>query len=536
MLPHRARAFHSSAGIAREALRRGANHQNDKKIFQYSLKQEKDTAYIKLANQNVLRSPADAFALLHDVERRFGPIQEYVFQRDADQRTRYQTILNVVFKNPASYESLPLEATVFQLERPPVISDVSGGIGLGTLLPFLSTEKRVSEDGTQPASTTPPGSDTLPRFGNEQDIPVTNDVTKVLKYSIQRSGKSRSNNYRSLSAFFKTATDVPTRTARSFVSWGGFAPLKPISAETRLRISDIFEPSSVDKLPMRCALRRYSEMSNVDNPWETTPENEARKTQLADSDPFADSIEQVVDTSASRRSSHTLPPESSPSSSRPSLEEGNAASSSTSEESVLSPPTSPTSSWDELVAASVSADFPPANDKEGKPSASASVSDTTLRTSIPKDFTEDQTPAAEMQAQVTPTPSPETDARWTSVPKTIAEAEALVAKMHLQAKTIERKKTKEQRHKKLRETDTYPNLSNKNKTRSAAPPPSKQSKGQQTQTKPRESDAGKGAELQKETDSRKAAETRKEADSRKADPEQSKTIGQRVSGFFSNLF
>lgn len=52
------------------------------KVFRYKQNAELNTAFIRVGgSQDIIRSPANAFALIRDVERRFGPVQEFQFQR-----------------------------------------------------------------------------------------------------------------------------------------------------------------------------------------------------------------------------------------------------------------------------------------------------------------------------------------------------------------------------------------------------------------------------------------------------------------------
>ncbi|KAG6902778.1 hypothetical protein C0995_011926 [Termitomyces sp. Mi166 len=380
-------------------------------IFRHVLDAEPRTAMIKIGgNQTFLRSPADALALIRDVERRFGPLQEYKFRRDYDQNTRYQVFVKVAFKDPATHQILPTEFTEFKFECPSTDCDQPGGVGLEDLKPFLQQTS---------------SGHAVPQSSESEDSPPG---VKTATYQLTASPDPLIS-----SSMYTKAPDVSHTSARRFLEWGGFHSPKPISSETDLRIESVFRPTSIDHFRMRCALRRYSEMLNVPNPYELAPGWELEATP-PEEDPLQ--VPEASPTSTLLSSSDAPTPNHPPPSS-------------------AAPTTSTSSTQPEPDTSSLS------------PTTESSPTVESLPPS-------DQEPVATSPASSS-SPIPATPARpsTTTSPESVAKAEVIATKMHQQAKSMNRAKVKKEQRMKQREANPLPDLSKKKK------PVTKGSKAQQ---------------------------------------------------------
>ncbi|KAG6885389.1 hypothetical protein C0993_002352 [Termitomyces sp. T159_Od127] len=479
MLPLRthARAFHYRPPPSKKAVAKPS------KVFLHKLNVERNTAFIRVGGSyDFLRSPAEAFALLRDVERRFGPIQEFHFNRDYDQNTRYQSLVFVSFKDPASYQRLPSESMEFAFKRPSSNPHQPGGIGLEDLKPFLEP---------QPLS---------------------------------------------------EMADVSSRTAQLFLGWGGFHSLKPISTEADLQIENAFGLTSTDNFRMRCALRRYSEMISVPNPFEVVPGQEIETTlqeqeqevpQVPDleSTPqdstVSDDVQvqtQTPDVTTSKDTPTVHPPSSTPSTPTPStLQQPDTTSPSTLESSL--PSAQRKTSAKEPVATSASASTPPSASASPPPSASASPPPSTSPASprpstSPASSRPSASPASPRPstspASASPSASPTSSSLSTpaqpstNLPQSVAQADAIATKMQKQAKSMNRAKNKKEERKKERDANPLPDLSKK----------------KPAQKNPAQSSAKAGNKKARQTTNTK----------QKVVEEKPKTVREKISSFFSSFF
>ncbi|KNZ74910.1 hypothetical protein J132_05909 [Termitomyces sp. J132] len=398
-----ARAFHSRPAAVKKIVAKPS------KIFLHKLNADPDTAFIKIGGKHeFLKSPAEALALIRDVERRFGSVQTFQFRRDSDRETCYQAFVHVAFKDPAVYQRLPTKPTEFTFKPPSVESNRPGGVGLEDLKPFLETQlpEQTSDFSQSPE--------------NEESTPG-----EMISYTVTGS----KDNLILPSMYTKTA-DVSSKNARHFLEWGGFHSLKPISSETELRIENVFRPNSIDHFRMRCVLRRYSKENDLPNPYEALPGQEL-ETALQKHESF----EASDPVSASQDS--TMPSDA--------VTLDLSASSSSLNAPQLDPPFSTTSTMS-TSSTSPKPDTTPPSDKT---------------TPSPKLKSPSPQPEASAQESVitSPSPVPSSSPTQSSETSTIDDIYALAAKMRKQAKSLKKaNKKKEQRRKKM-EANPLPHLS-----------------------------------------------------------------------------
>jgi hypothetical protein len=94
-------------------------------------------------------SPVAALAIIRAVERRFGKVAEYRFNRDSETSSRFQVLGYLAFKDPASYDLLPPSGPAMLRATVPAssIASAPGGVGLGDLLPYLNHDPQEDDDG-----------------------------------------------------------------------------------------------------------------------------------------------------------------------------------------------------------------------------------------------------------------------------------------------------------------------------------------------------------------------------------------------------
>ncbi|KAF8484085.1 hypothetical protein JB92DRAFT_3131939 [Gautieria morchelliformis] len=83
-----------------------------------------------------------AFAIVRDIERRFGKIQEFVVLRDPDVLSSCAPFLHATFTREEDAAAIPLDGKVIQVVAPNVDEKREGGIGLDDLHVYLNPETR----------------------------------------------------------------------------------------------------------------------------------------------------------------------------------------------------------------------------------------------------------------------------------------------------------------------------------------------------------------------------------------------------------
>ncbi|KAG6857176.1 hypothetical protein H0H87_008241 [Tephrocybe sp. NHM501043] len=255
--------------------------------------------------------------------------------------------------------------------------------------------------------------------------------------------------------FGRAAVESSNSTAASFLRWGGFHKIKPIRTDTSLDIKNAFRPTEIDQYRMRSALRQYSKQLRTHNPYEVTPGKESEWKEWEPLPGFGPTSE---------------------------------------------PEAAPPDEWEPLPGhGSVPQDTPMPSQLSQTPSpplsskaAPTGPTSTTPSTSKP---------------QTSPTPS-QTSPEVPSPVDPVAAAQAIALKMDSQAKSIERRKAKQDKYRReLKEGGSIPDIVKKHKEK----PSMKALRAQVLKER-----LAKNVERQQ-------AET-------------PKTIKERVSGFFSGLF
>ncbi|KAF8891788.1 hypothetical protein BD779DRAFT_1468710 [Infundibulicybe gibba] len=230
------------------------------------------SAYVR--TWTFVESPADAFALIRGIEKKYGPIAEYRFYRDCEVNTAYQLVMHLTFVNESSYYKIPADADVLHIPAPPTHSK-PGGIGLADIVDLLPRRSAPSTSLDAP----------IPKFGS-----VMQNVLSDPAPGAPRTIDCRIQRYES--GFYTPPALPPSGpprrirddTARQLVNWGGFHSFPPIPRDTPLP-SDILFPSSasspaaeekggegaLEHVRMRRALRRASEFLGMPNPYELAP-------------------------------------------------------------------------------------------------------------------------------------------------------------------------------------------------------------------------------------------------------------------------
>ncbi|GLB37720.1 hypothetical protein LshimejAT787_0407710 [Lyophyllum shimeji] len=247
-----ARASRNSRRLTGRTRSRGGGPQSE----------EPDSAFLR--GNKFLRSAADALAVIRAVERKYGAVREYRFQKDFELPTHYQHIISVAFRDPKAYERIPVETETFSVTLPGTTHDRPGGVGLDELEPVLQSADYVESS--------------LPSFGNIMDD-IDNGAEgegEEVTFTISRADL---NWY--TPATFPGSLPASESLSRCFIRWGGFHELQPISAETPISKADIFRPSTIDSPCMRLALRRHSETLRIPNPYEALSTTASDSSQPA---------------------------------------------------------------------------------------------------------------------------------------------------------------------------------------------------------------------------------------------------------------
>ncbi|KAJ7794301.1 hypothetical protein B0H14DRAFT_2923502 [Mycena olivaceomarginata] len=191
---------------------------------------------LKLRTMQHITSPLDAIAMVRAVERRFGRVAVYQFNRDAEIPSRYQFVAYLSFWDPESYSRVPPNALVSVKLPPENPSIISGGPGLADITPYLDSKDL---DPTAEAVA-------------ESEQPATlADGSRIVQFRLET----------------YTARIRPGRLHLSlmsnFVRWGGFAPKESLpEPPTITRSHMLFGGATVDNPRMRHQLMQWSVVRN----------------------------------------------------------------------------------------------------------------------------------------------------------------------------------------------------------------------------------------------------------------------------------
>ncbi|KAG6828529.1 hypothetical protein H0H92_007657 [Tricholoma furcatifolium] len=439
MLLHRTRQFHSSAlsAAVNASTRRAVK--NPYTLSQVRLDSEPCSAHVKINEKAFtgLRSPADAFALIRDIERRYGAVREYNIPKDFELDTAFAPFAFVVFKDPGSLKRLTETAT-HSFVRPSVDHDRPGGVSLDELEPLLKPNDFEKQE---PSSS-------LPRF-DDSETSSESDSKDTISYTIQPANSNT----------FTKSTSKPLpltySASENFLRWGGFHARKPIPPQTPLRLESVFSESDIDQFRMRAALRLHSKQLNVPNPYDAYPKQDSSAVSM-EWEPLPGHESALKDT--------PIPSDIPVQSQEPQKPEE-------------SKPVPPAPSTPSPVSTT-----PPAPSVQATPQTSASNVK-----SVPP-----------------------------VVPESVTTAQAVADKMHAQAKSMTRKKLKEEQRRKQMRTNPLPDLSQKRE---------KTTKKVQAQVQPKPTPI---------TDLRnKSKQARQTKDAKQAT--EPATLKDKISGFFSDF-
>ncbi|KAJ7686509.1 hypothetical protein B0H17DRAFT_1332747 [Mycena rosella] len=319
-----------------------------------------------------ITSPLDALAIVRTVERRFGRVAEYRFQRDMEVTSRYQYLVNIAFWDPAAYSRVPKGPIVLQTALSPDNPNLlPGGVGLADVAPFLEAKDWTDNDLTE----------------EFKDQPLQ-DGSRIIQFRVEHFNR-----------FQKDSVAPPEYVQRfdyslssSFVRWGGFAPIQPIENPVISQSELVFGNANVDHPHMRHVVKLMSSRHALKDPYQTS------RTR----------------TSAPSRSSKPARAAAPPASDAPELLL----------DSIISPPITSLPAAPAIPPSQPQATETTAEVQPIQPQMQAEATQSTLQAEVTAERVEGQPPAAEATAEVQPAQAP-TQAEATQSPlqaKVMAEA------------------------------------------------------------------------------------------------------------------
>ncbi|TDL20097.1 hypothetical protein BD410DRAFT_829977 [Rickenella mellea] len=149
-----------------------------------------------------VQTMAHAFAIVREVEKRFGPLKDFRFVRDLDSKLQYQPYFFVEVESPEVLKEI-VDNYVIEVPIPQLDPFKPGGVGLSDIQPYLLPRHENAPEGA---------SGQKDRQGSRRD--------EVMHVALVRSAIKRT--------FVDRHRDVIPRPsqknfAQAFVSWGGFA-------------------------------------------------------------------------------------------------------------------------------------------------------------------------------------------------------------------------------------------------------------------------------------------------------------------------
>ncbi|KAF5355139.1 hypothetical protein D9756_005458 [Leucocoprinus leucothites] len=201
---------------------------------------------------DLLKNPAEAFALTRAVEQKYGPVESFVFRKDFDSPSTYQTKVQVTFRNAESFDRLPVLPATFHIRGPKVQPKRSGGIGLDEIQPYILNDVEFLTAGQ------------VSEIGREE---------RTIDFRIQRADN----------AFFFPSPFRPSPIGErqrkaigsKMLQWGGFHEMEPIDSRQPITNENLTK-GNMDHVYMRRALREWAKYCGEPNPFELQPEEKTK--------------------------------------------------------------------------------------------------------------------------------------------------------------------------------------------------------------------------------------------------------------------
>ncbi|KAJ7188673.1 hypothetical protein C8R46DRAFT_1055468 [Mycena filopes] len=224
-------------------------------------------------------SPKDALAIVRAVERRFGRVAEFRVYPASHSNRYFQNTAYFTLWDPAAYVRVPAKPTRISVKVPASKEEgfENGGIGLADIAPYLDAQDWAGDDASLP----------LP-----EEAPT--DGSRIIQLDIEHSEKRFQNFKGSMpnSISYLRNSIIP-----HFVSWGGFAPLKPLPEPVKITRSDLYCGSTIDQPHMRKQLevwKNWLQGQPVTSKLRNVPAREPSPSAVAEPSPSLVTAQEVV--------------------------------------------------------------------------------------------------------------------------------------------------------------------------------------------------------------------------------------------------
>jgi len=161
-------------------------------------------------------STVEGLAVVRNLERRYGPIQDYQFLRDPDHVEVFVPYFWVTFKDPSAVDHLPTQPFVIQMRVPKFDRTRPGGVSLSDLRDYILPEEKTED------SVSPPG--VMERLAAEGEGGGSSEsaqrATRVIDVRIERSSSKLG--CKLGEDFAGTGRSRVFSIGKAFTAWGGF--------------------------------------------------------------------------------------------------------------------------------------------------------------------------------------------------------------------------------------------------------------------------------------------------------------------------